>query len=155
MPEDRIQAESVSEQATGEKPAGALRDLLTFRGRINRASFLNRNLASWFFCFAALGVRSLFRALFPRLDDPISTTNLLEAALALFWELLFLTAGIWIALAAWARRWHDLGLFGGLSLLSFIPFVDFAVFVYLLFAPGKPGPNRYGPPLTPFQPLPE
>jgi len=107
------------------------------------------------FCFAALGARSLFSALFDPPDDPVSTLAVLQIAFALFWEVLFLIAWLWISLAAWARRWHDLGLFGGLSLVLFIPIVDVAVFIILLLAPGTAGPNRYGLPVIPVQRLTE
>lgn len=43
------------------------------------------------------------------------------------------------------RRWHDLNKTGWLTLLNLIPYVNFAVGLYLLFAKGTTGPNQYGP----------
>lgn len=43
-----------------------------------------------------------------------------------------------------ARRFHDLGKSGWLSLLMLIPVVNFFVWLFLLLAPGKSGSNLYG-----------
>jgi uncharacterized membrane protein YhaH (DUF805 family) len=42
------------------------------------------------------------------------------------------------------KRWHDLDKSGWLSLLLFIPIVNFFVGIYLLFAKGAEGDNQYG-----------
>ena len=44
------------------------------------------------------------------------------------------------------RRLHDLGHNGWMSLLSLVPFIGFALSLYLLFAPGDRGLNLYGHP---------
>lgn len=44
------------------------------------------------------------------------------------------------------RRFNDLGLASGFSWLMLVPFLNALVFLYLLFAPGTSGPNRYGKP---------
>ena len=46
-----------------------------------------------------------------------------------------------------ARRLNDINLSGWLSLLSLIPLVNLLFWLVLLFIPGNPGANRYGPPL--------
>lgn len=43
------------------------------------------------------------------------------------------------------RRLNDLDQSGWLSLLFFIPLANLVLALYLLFWPGSPGPNRYGP----------
>jgi uncharacterized membrane protein YhaH (DUF805 family) len=43
------------------------------------------------------------------------------------------------------RRLHDIGHKGWLAFGLLIPFVNVAVALWLLFAPGEPDPNRYGP----------
>lgn len=42
------------------------------------------------------------------------------------------------------RRMHDLNKSGWWLLISFIPYVDLVFSLYVIFAPGTRGPNRYG-----------
>jgi uncharacterized membrane protein YhaH (DUF805 family) len=42
------------------------------------------------------------------------------------------------------RRLHDIGHSGTFALLLLVPFVNVALALYLLVAPGTKGPNRYG-----------
>jgi uncharacterized membrane protein YhaH (DUF805 family) len=48
----------------------------------------------------------------------------------------FILVGIYTTIVGYIRRWHDLGRSGWMTLLLLIPFVNFFVFLYLLFAPG-------------------
>ncbi len=43
------------------------------------------------------------------------------------------------------RRLHDLNRTGWLWIFSVIPFINLALFVYVLFFKGTTGPNRFGP----------
>ncbi len=47
------------------------------------------------------------------------------------------------------QRLHDLDKTGWLILLNLIPIINIFFALYLLFAPGTPGPNRYGNPPPP------
>ena len=52
---------------------------------------------------------------------------------------------LWIYCATTARRFHDLGRSGWLTILALLLAVGFgAITVVLLTAPGQSGPNRYG-----------
>ena len=42
-------------------------------------------------------------------------------------------------------RFHDLNYSGWFALLLFIPYVDLLVGLYVIFASGTDGPNKYGP----------
>lgn len=55
-----------------------------------------------------------------------------------------LIADIWFSLAQYVKRLHDTDKSGWLILLSLIPVVNFALALYMLFADGTVGPNRYG-----------
>lgn len=44
------------------------------------------------------------------------------------------------------RRLHDLGYSGWFILLLFVPYLNLALILYLLFARGESGPNKYGNP---------
>ncbi len=68
----------------------------------------------------------------------LRTVTLLAAGLFL--------AGAWVSITTSIRRLHDCGRTGWLVLLTPMPFLGFALGLYLLFCPGNPGPNRYGPP---------
>jgi len=62
-------------------------------------------------------------------------------------------AATWLSTAASAalsvivggRRLHDLGRSRWIALGLLVPIVNFAVGLWLLFAPGNPGTNRFGP----------
>jgi len=47
------------------------------------------------------------------------------------------------------QRLHDLDKSGWLYLLMLVPLVNLIFYLYLLFAPGTPGPNRFGNPPPP------
>lgn len=51
----------------------------------------------------------------------------------------------WAKLALTAKRWHDAGVTGWLTVLSFLPGIDFLIFVLLCLIPPTRGPNPYGP----------
>ena len=42
------------------------------------------------------------------------------------------------------RRFHDLNTAGGWSCLGFVPLVNLFLFLYLIFAKGTDGSNKYG-----------
>jgi uncharacterized membrane protein YhaH (DUF805 family) len=54
---------------------------------------------------------------------------------------------IYLGFAVTVRRCHDLGRSGWLTLLGFVPLVNLAFGLYLLFAKGQSGSNAYGPAL--------
>ena len=56
-----------------------------------------------------------------------------------------LIAGGWFLLAQDVKRLHDANKSGWLLLLGLIPLVNIALGLYMLFADGTVGPNRYGP----------
>ncbi len=56
-----------------------------------------------------------------------------------------LIAGGWSLLAQDVKRLHDADKSGWLLLLGLIPLVNIALGLYMLFADGTVGPNRYGP----------
>jgi uncharacterized membrane protein YhaH (DUF805 family) len=51
----------------------------------------------------------------------------------------------WAKLALAAKRFHDLGKSGWLSLVLFIPLFGLIAIIFLLVAPGDDYGNRYGP----------
>lgn len=67
---------------------------------------------------------------------------------------LFTLAELWMVNVLFVRRWHDLGWSGRTTLLVFVPIAGLLMLtpamIALLFMPGKPTVNRYGPP-EPFE----
>lgn len=55
-----------------------------------------------------------------------------------------LIAGLWFTIAQDVKRLHDVDKSGWLLLLILIPIVNIALALYMLFADGTVGPNRYG-----------
>ena len=53
---------------------------------------------------------------------------------------------IYINVLALIKRLHDLGLSGWYGLVGLVPLVNFVFTLYLFFAKGHAGVNRYGPP---------
>lgn len=49
---------------------------------------------------------------------------------------------IWINLAIYVKRWHDLNMSGLMTLTLFIPFANFLILLFLGFAPGTTGVNK-------------
>ena len=80
---------------------------------------------------------------------------ILVAANAINWTLSYLIYGGWgiliviyiltgyVAIIAGIRRLHDLNYSGWYFLLLLVPFVNFALLLYLLLAPGKKQGNRW------------
>ena len=55
-----------------------------------------------------------------------------------------LVADVWFTLAQYVMRLHDSEKSGWLILLGLIPIVNIGLALYMLFADGTVGPNRYG-----------
>ena len=93
-----------------------------FEGRANRPEF-------WWFMLALVVVHMILNALTPVLAGVFGLATLVPS------------------LSAGARRLHDTGKSGWLQLLWLIPFIGWAVMVYLLAQPGEPAANRWGNPV--------
>jgi uncharacterized membrane protein YhaH (DUF805 family) len=117
----------------------------SFNGRVRRTNFffgaLVTNVIAWSF-----GIHWLHMSHFRWVYDydafdyvawPVSPGFFLVGsiiALGCFWAGLALTA----------KRWHDAGASGWLTLLSFIPGVHFLIFLLLCLLPPTRGDNQYG-----------
>ena len=63
----------------------------------------------------------------------------------IFFGILYLIV-IYFSLIFTIRRLHDLDQSGWLSLVTLIPVINLFFFLYLIFAPGTQGSNKYGAP---------
>ena len=98
--------------------------IFSFEGRINRTSFL--------FTLIPLFIVSFFVRI-----------GVIVYGIPILGVIFFIPA-IWIAIATYVKRWHDLGKSGWMALLLFIPFLNILVFIYLCVWPGKTESNEYG-----------
>lgn len=107
--------------------------IFSFRGRIGRCRFwatlvplfvVSMGLNLWFLATAGQG----------------------EPTILLFISFAYFVFATWVAMATYAKRWHDLGMSGWMVLTLLIPFVNLLVLLFLGLAPGKPAANRYGTP---------
>lgn len=106
-------------------------DLFVGRGRVGRLQYFLTNVA--LVIIGAVGYRMLADR-----NDFDGTYEATSAALVL-------VAVIgWLYVMNIVRRLHDRAHSGLMALLLVVPFVGLAVALYLLFAPGTPGWNRYG-----------
>ncbi|MCX6553138.1 MAG: DUF805 domain-containing protein, partial [Acidobacteria bacterium] len=118
--------------------------LFSFRGRVSRSSFWSVVIPILLFNIT-LGV--IGAALIPAAAQRGWLNPGLPKAVYVFLlagVFVVSVAGTWIAFATYAKRWHDLGRSGWLSLTLLIPVVSLLVFGYLGFSPGTPDPNRCG-----------
>ncbi|MCH3949548.1 MAG: DUF805 domain-containing protein [Acidaminococcus sp.] len=108
-------------------PEDSLQDVfLRTRGRLNRKRYLMRSIV---FTIAFMVMALIFGD-----DDIFSDTNVAFDALV---NLLTLPLDI--------RRVHDLNKSGWFAALLFVPIFGNLYYLYLLFAKGTVGPNRFGP----------
>ena len=105
--------------------------LFSFTGRIGRSTF-------WviFVTFFLIGVG--LQIVGTLSGDRVGFGWLVALALIYF------IPAIWISLAAYVKRWHDLNRSGWLALTLFIPYVNLLILLYLGIAPGTEGINKYG-----------
>ena len=59
-------------------------------------------------------------------------------------SILILLALLWFFTVQHIKHLHDVGRSGWFTLLAYVPIVCLALMLYLVFAKGTKGPNRYG-----------
>jgi uncharacterized membrane protein YhaH (DUF805 family) len=101
--------------------------LLSFKGRITRASFLAFNLVVTIFYFGMIFTLGG--------QEPLSEET------AVVFMVAFL---LWPSLAVQAKRWHDINKSGWFILFNLIPFGVIVTFLVNALLPGTNGPNRFG-----------
>ena len=109
------------------------KSVFSFSGRIRRIEYflsclfggIVTGIAFWMGVFAALAGTGSF-------------------GLGVFIGFVVLIGGIWFSLAQGVKRLHDLDKSGWLLIIGLIPIVNIAFGLYMIFADGTVGPNRYG-----------
>ena len=106
-------------------------------GRIGRLNYFLGGLSLYGAIIAAFLVMSIARAIGEIVSFPFVLMYIAVAIGALV-----------IGVSLSIRRLHDMDQSGWLVLLSFIPLVNIAVILILLFKEGTPGANQYGMPAS-------
>jgi uncharacterized membrane protein YhaH (DUF805 family) len=110
----------------------ALPSLFSFRGRINRKSFLVRFVALFAFPFV---VKGMYPGAIDKYDDPVISVI---QCFAIF-------GYIWCVWANSAKRWHDTNRSALYAFVMVIPIVGVLLNLLLnALMSGTVGPNRFG-----------
>ena len=120
--------------------------LLSFEGRLNRKPYVLRGLAVCLISSVIVqivsGVLGLIVAKVAESSPDLGMALLLFLYAVIF--VLYLPATV-IGISLGIRRCHDNDWSGWLVLLHFVPLANIVFGLLLLFKPGTPGPNRFGP----------
>ena len=110
--------------------------LTSFDGRINRAKF-----------WAGVGVLIAIGIVATLIDMLLGTTISLQGGGELgIIGIIVTLISIYLALALYAKRWHDRGKSGWWSLIMLVPFIGAIwILVELGILEGTRGANEYGP----------
>lgn len=115
--------------------------IFTIRGRIGRLRYLAYSMIYNIIIMFLVGIMSA--VLIPMLANNDSGEP--GAAMAIVMILFYAPIIIAFFIAA-RRRLHDLDRTGWLTLLMIVPLINALFGLYLLFGPGSPETNKYGPP---------
>ena len=108
--------------------------LFSFKGRIGRATF-------WAVIIPLAIVSVVLQVALVLGSEGVDTDDAIALAI-----LAIMLGGfiLWIGLATYTKRWHDLDKSGWMNLTLFIPLVNIFIVLFLGCAPGTAESNRYG-----------
>ena len=109
----------------------------SFGGRINRRTFLLKGLLPLY--SIPIGFIVVMSVV---MSAPIIPDGLSFLMAAILWIYLLPAAYSFFAIAA--KRWHDIGNSGWLSLMFLIPLLNLIALIMLAVLGGEKGPNRFG-----------
>lgn len=113
-------------------------------GRIGRIRYLSYSVLLWLATMAILAVLGIIYAVFIGLGSDV-----LIAIISTIIVVVYFAGSLVITFLPAVRRLNDLNRTGWLSLLLFVPFLNFLLWLYLIFAPGDEDSNDYGAPALP------
>lgn len=117
--------------------------MISFKGRINRKTFLIQSLIVGLLQLSNVFIMSYVQ------KTLLATTDTGTAIMSLPISLLSLIVSISVMvfiISITIKRWHDLGQSGWWTLLNFIPLVNIGLWIYMICKKGDSGSNQYGAP---------
>lgn len=123
---------------SGDKKYRLIEMFGTFSGRLNRKRYFGRSLLLG----AATAVIYIVGLLIVGICSVLS--NALAGMVGVFLAVLMMVMVMLVHISLGARRCHDLDKSGWLYIAVMIPFLGALVALYLLFAKGTEGNNKYG-----------
>ncbi|HOI29025.1 MAG TPA: DUF805 domain-containing protein [Melioribacteraceae bacterium] len=107
--------------------------LFSFKGRIPRSAF-------WI-SYCIMYPLGLILGFAPFTTDAVGLAKIIIWIVYGLWSIM----SIWISLAVYTKRWHDINKSGLMTLIILIPLVGFIYFIVKLgFTKGTPDANSYG-----------
>jgi uncharacterized membrane protein YhaH (DUF805 family)/Tfp pilus assembly major pilin PilA len=119
-------------------------NIFSTHGRLGRVRYVGYGFIVNLVLSIAIGIFMLLLAFMLK-----GSINQINPVLIGFVLLMLYTPMLAVTFIMAKRRLNDLNLSGWFSLLQIIPLVNIFFWLYLVFAPGMPGPNRYGPQPSP------
>jgi len=110
--------------------------LFSFKGRLDLGTFWVAHFSVIIFAVVLLGLVIEIGDLIPFTGD---SNPLLVAPMVMI-----LGVSMWMSLAIFTKRWHDIGWSGWMNLTLVIPLVGFISPLFLALLPGKAESNKYG-----------
>jgi uncharacterized membrane protein YhaH (DUF805 family) len=106
--------------------------LFSFKGRISRATYWKIFLASTVF------------TVFGQVVAMKTTGSLDQGAIAYASRAIVYGVALWLGAATSAKRFHDFGESGWMSIVTFVPILNAVAYLYLGFKSGDYDANEYG-----------
>jgi len=122
-----------------------MKSLFSFKGRVGRLKFLQTFLAGLMLLIACNYLLAwTWTSMMPTDDSkPLTSTGLLSVKFILLaLEVAIVWAIVWALSANWTKRLHDVGATGWYQLILLVPYINLGM-LFLFFAKGTPGPNKY------------
>ncbi len=107
-----------------------------FNGRLNRLAYFLRSIA----LLLTASIVDIFLLFISVSDSGSLEPSTVIAAIFLMLQIMFLTSNLSLTV----RRLHDINLNGWWAILEFIPYVNIAFWLVLVFKKGSYGHNKYG-----------
>ncbi len=123
-----------------------MKALFSFKGRISRLKFaqvfFGTALLMLVFSYLLVWTSALISP--PEDSEQLVRTGLMVLKTFLLTaEVVVIWAAVWIFSANWAKRLHDVEATGWYQLILLVPYINLGM-LFLFFAEGTPGPNKYG-----------
>lgn len=114
--------------------------VLTFNGRIGRLRYLAYGFGASMVLVAGLVLVGLVASMLAAMLGPTFSGIIMGIIMIIYYIGLIV-----ISVMFMKRRLNDLDKSGWWTLMMFVPFLNLALAIYILFFPGTEGSNRFGP----------